>query len=212
MSPFMLRSAVFAGLVLLAPAVASAQGAPPIPPAAAASTPAGERTGHQALAACRGDMAALCGNVEKGGGRKMQCLKDNQAKLSAGCQTAIQAVLAKHEGAAGNGIKLKQACTSDAASLCAGIEKGGGRIARCLKDNAAKLSPACQAAFQERQGMQLLKKNAKQACAADKQVLCGTVEKGHAAVQCLREKQAQASPACQQALASLPAPRGKTQQ
>ena len=216
MSPSTLRSAVVATLVMFAPALASAQGAPSNPPPAAAANPidpaAQERSGRQALAACRGDMATLCGNVEKGGGRKLQCLKDNQAKLSAGCQAAIQGVLAKNTGDAGKAGKLKQACSADTATFCAGVEKGGGRIAKCLKDNAAKLSPSCQAAFQERQGMQLLKKNAKHACAADKQALCGSAEKGRAAVQCLREKQAQASPGCQQALASLPAPRVKALQ
>ena len=224
-------------VMLATPGLALAQGAaPPAGPApqGEAAAAAGEAGGRQAMAACRGDLASLCANVEKGGGRKVQCLKDNQAKLSPGCQTAIQGVLEKRgaagaapaggstaagsaapEGAQAAGsekaAKIKQSCASDAAALCAGIEKGGGRIMKCLKENEAKLSPACQSAVKERQGLNLLKKNVKQACATDRQALCGTAEKGRAAMVCLREKAASTSPGCQQALASLPAKGGPIQ-
>jgi hypothetical protein len=40
--------------------------------------------------ACVGDYRALCANVERGGGRIIQCLKANEAKLSAGCRGALQ--------------------------------------------------------------------------------------------------------------------------
>lgn len=41
------------------------------------------------MAACRADLASLCRDAERGGGRKMACLRDNQAKLSAGCASAL---------------------------------------------------------------------------------------------------------------------------
>lgn len=182
--------------------------------------------GRQAMAACRGDMQTLCGAVERGGGRKIACLKENQAKLSPGCQAAIQAVLDKAgggragtagaagtnaagAGAAGAGAlshaAVRQACQSDQATLCAGVAKGEGRIAKCMKDNADKLSPGCQAAMGERKTkMQMLRKDVRAACASDSQTLCGPGVKGHTAMQCLREKEAQVSPGCRQVLASLP--------
>jgi len=39
---------------------------------------------------------------------------------------------------------LRSACGGDVRSYCAGVEPGGGRIARCLGANAASLSPACK--------------------------------------------------------------------
>jgi hypothetical protein len=42
---------------------------------------------------CRSDFMANCMGVPRGGAEAMQCLKDNLAKLSAGCQQAIKAVM-----------------------------------------------------------------------------------------------------------------------
>jgi hypothetical protein len=41
--------------------------------------------------------------------------------------------------------KLK-ACKADVERLCAGVQRGGGRIRECLKQHAAELSPECKAA------------------------------------------------------------------
>ena len=38
-------------------------------------------------------------------------------------------------------------CRGDVQRFCAGIELGGGRIVRCLEDNAAKLSAGCKQAI-----------------------------------------------------------------
>ena len=205
-------------MLLLSAWSASAQGAPP------AADPAPGHAGHKAMAACRGDMATLCAGVERGGGRKIKCLKDNQAKLSPGCQSAIQNVLDQHGAGAGpkaaaapgepgaqgpstpsqTPVKIKQACQSDIATVCVGVAPGQGGIAKCLKQNAGSLSPACSAALAQRKEMtEMLKKTVKDACAADRQTLCGAEQKGHAVMACLREKQAQVSPPCQQAIAGL---------
>ncbi|MGE5513431.1 MAG: hypothetical protein ACM31O_19550 [Bacteroidota bacterium] len=34
-------------------------------------------------------MVSLCQNVERGGGRRIACLKENQAKLSSACAEAL---------------------------------------------------------------------------------------------------------------------------
>ena len=39
-------------------------------------------------------------------------------------------------------------CADDAAKLCAGVEAGGGKLARCLKGHEAELSPACKGALE----------------------------------------------------------------
>jgi len=168
--------------------------------------------GRNALAACRGDMEALCADVPRGGGRKIQCLKDNQAKLSPSCRESIQAVLDKvgagrqAKAPAGTaGPNPQHVCKADIATLCAGVEKGHGRIQKCLKEYAAKLSAACQSARADQKAQrQMLRRDVKSACGADLHTLCGPAVKGPEALQCLREKQSQASPGCQQALAQLP--------
>ena len=42
--------------------------------------------------ACKGDRETLCGNVQKGGGGILQCLKSNKDKLSPACGEALSAM------------------------------------------------------------------------------------------------------------------------
>jgi hypothetical protein len=44
----------------------------------------------------------------------------------------------------------REACAEDYKRLCAGVARGGGRIRKCMTDNAEKLSPACRAALATR--------------------------------------------------------------
>jgi hypothetical protein len=50
----------------------------------------GERGGR--MAACRADSKALCADVERGGGRKIACLKANEVKLSADCAATVKSL------------------------------------------------------------------------------------------------------------------------
>jgi hypothetical protein len=40
------------------------------------------------------------------------------------------------------------ACKQDVQTLCADVQRGGGRIMECLKSHADKVSPDCKAAMQ----------------------------------------------------------------
>jgi hypothetical protein len=42
-----------------------------------------------------------------------------------------------------------KACRADIRSLCAGVQRGGGRIAQCLRANSDKLSQPCSASLQQ---------------------------------------------------------------
>lgn len=43
---------------------------------------------------CRSDFLSLCTGVPRGGAEALQCLKDNVAKLSSGCQQAVKPLIA----------------------------------------------------------------------------------------------------------------------
>ena len=103
---------------------------------------------------------------------------------------------------AGGGLGV--VCKAELASLCAG-GKAGPFV--CLTQNQAKLGAECATyvkAAEER------RTKFRAACEADRTKLCKDVEaKGGKQVQCLRDKQAELSKPCADALAALPAPAKK---
>ena len=106
---------------------------------ASAGSPApGESRAH---GACREDIKTYCGQVERGDGRIRQCIQEHSAKFSPACQAEMK----QHRERAEAKVN---ACKSDAESLCAGIEPGGGRVARCLHEKEAQLSTGCREAMQ----------------------------------------------------------------
>jgi hypothetical protein len=143
------------------------------PPKAAAATPAKKPSSAQVAAirsACRADYQRNCASVPPGGAASLNCLEQNKAKLSASCQQAVNAAGGGTAPAASGAAAatpaapaaapttmalrpmrpreelfvLRSACGADVRALCGGIPVGGGRIARCLADQAASLSPACK--------------------------------------------------------------------
>lgn len=55
-------------------------------------------------AACQADLQTLCAGVQPGGGRIMQCLKQNREKLSAGCKSALAERIAEKRAAKANAM------------------------------------------------------------------------------------------------------------
>lgn len=51
-----------------------------------------------------------------------------------------------------------QACKPDIQKFCANVQPGGGRVAACLREHAADLSPACKQAAAQRQSAAPAKK------------------------------------------------------
>jgi hypothetical protein len=79
---------VFAFLSLLCAGAANAQ-------------PAG---GGDVRQACMADFQKFCGDVQSGGGARMQCMKQHAAQLSGGCKSAIAARMkARQSQPAGGG-------------------------------------------------------------------------------------------------------------
>jgi len=95
--------------------------------------------------ACREEIRKICGAVEPGNGRIRQCIEQNRNAFSPACQQQM----AEH---AQRAQQKAEACRTDVEQYCKGIEAGGGRILRCLKENEAKLSPACREGLSRHKG------------------------------------------------------------
>ena len=81
--------ALAAALSLCLAGLAQAQSAPQSPAQPSAVPPASRATQRAVVRACAADMKTLCAGVMPGGGRILQCMRDNAAKLSTGCQDAV---------------------------------------------------------------------------------------------------------------------------
>jgi hypothetical protein len=154
------------------PAAAPAAGAAPT---AAASTPAKQPSSAQVAAvrtACQSDYPKVCAGVPPGGAPALQCLDKNKAKVSAGCQQAVNAATGGTAAPVTGGAAptaaaapaaapvsplvlrkmlpreelfvTRSACAADISTLCQGVVPGGGRIMQCLSVRSASLSPACR--------------------------------------------------------------------
>jgi hypothetical protein len=110
-----------------------------------------------------------CSGVQPGGAEAFQCLKRNEAQLSAACRSAVAAIgggAGAAEAPSGapaapavapigpmpmlrprEALAIVQICGVEVRSLCAGVPFGGGRVISCLAENASSLSPSCYSAL-----------------------------------------------------------------
>jgi multidrug efflux system membrane fusion protein len=138
-------------------------------------------TDRSPLIACAADMKKLCDG--KQGRDGFMCLRQNQAKASAGCKSAMaEAAAARASGGGGGGGQA-----SGYGGAAGGDQSGGGSAP----------SPEMQAA---RAAMH-------QACDPDMKKLCPGQE-GREAFMCLRQNQTKATAACQAAMAKMPSRQG----
>jgi hypothetical protein len=128
---------------------------------------------------------------------------------STGADDAFDAPAAAQAG--GRRAGALAACRADIQSLCAGTERGGGKIAQCLVQNRDKASPGCQAALQaaatngKRGGQQAGAQAAMAACRTDVATFCGAA--GERPGPCLKQNFAKLSQDCQSTLMALRAKR-----
>jgi hypothetical protein len=97
--------------------------------------------GALAAPSCKADVDKFCAQVKPGGGRIVQCLKQNEPQLSDSCKERMKMAQAEMK-------EIKDACADDVQQYCAGMKPGGGRIANCLKDHKDKLSAECKTALE----------------------------------------------------------------
>jgi hypothetical protein len=101
----------------------------------------------QVLEGCNGELTQYCAEVTPGEGRLLACLYARQDKLSGQCERALYDAAARLERAIGAITYVANECRSELETHCASVEVGEGRVAQCLKDHAAELSPGCNQAL-----------------------------------------------------------------
>ena len=92
---------------------------------------------------CANDAKTLCAGIEHGEGRIMKCLKEHKDKLSSECKA--------HGEKMKEAMKdIKEACHADVEKFCSGVEKGKGRIMRCMKEHKEFLSDVCKKEIEDK--------------------------------------------------------------
>jgi hypothetical protein len=86
---------------------------------------------------CAEEIAKFCKDIEPCKGLLMDCLKEHGSELSPTCKSKVEEANKRLEEA-------EKACAEDIQKFCKDIQPGGGRIAKCLKEHACDLSPACR--------------------------------------------------------------------
>lgn len=97
--------------------------------------------------ACKKDISTFCANVEKGEGRVINCLRENIDATSEECRNSLNNLTTNQQQP--NSDKNKKgaqltSCKSDISLYCSDIERGEGRVAKCLNENLEKLSDECK--------------------------------------------------------------------
>jgi hypothetical protein len=101
----------------------------------------------QVLEGCNSELTQYCAEVTPGEGRLLSCLYAYEDKLSGPCEHALYDAAARLERAISTITYVANECRTELETHCTGVEVGEGRVAQCLKDHAAELSPGCSQAL-----------------------------------------------------------------
>ena len=99
------------------------------------------------IVGCETELTQYCGQVTPGEGRGLACLYAHGDKLSGQCEYALYDASAQLERFVSALSYLVHECADDVAAQCAEVEAGEGRLAQCLLDNKASLTPRCSTAI-----------------------------------------------------------------
>jgi hypothetical protein len=89
-------------------------------------------------------------------------------------------------------------CNADAETFCKDVQRGEGRVVRCLEEHAQQLSPGCR---QEMTAMQSKMKGFAESCKDDIAAYCKDIKPGEGRiVRCLRDHEQEISSPCKSGL------------
>lgn len=88
----------------------------------------------------------------------------------------------------------KGPCQKDTEKFCSGVDRGDGRIAKCLKNNKERLSSECSTHIEK---MRVAMRGVKDACRVDVETVCGSVKPGAGRImKCMKANHDKLSEAC----------------
>jgi len=98
-------------------------------------------------------------------------------------------------------------CNDDVQKYCGQVKPGGGRLARCVKDNEKSFSPACQTEMEKKNKQATGKREElHEACKADAEKFCKDKADGRGgAIRCLHAHDKELSEDCRKAMPKRPA-------
>ncbi len=96
---------------------------------------------------CEAELTQYCAQVTPGEGRGLACLYAHGDKLSGQCEYALYDASAQLERFVSALSYLVHECADDVQAQCADVQAGEGRLAQCLLDNKASLTPRCSSAI-----------------------------------------------------------------
>lgn len=141
-------------------------------------------------ASCSSDFSAHCAGVSPGGMDALVCLEKNEASLSAGCRSAVDAVKGGSARATPSPAAKPPATAKAAQPAASGTTASAG----------APAQPAASAARPPMSFREEVRIGAR-ACFGDFSRFCPELPMGHGnMVACLKEHAAQLSPTCREAM------------
>jgi hypothetical protein len=144
--------------------------------------------------ACAEDIRTFCGDVKVGSGRPMECLKQNEPKLSPGCRAQRSDAAARFRRIA---EEFVTACGRDIKRLCGEVKPGSGRILACLTRQQDDLTSSCRPQIERAQAAAEKIAAVRAACTADAERLCGSLPaEAGSLVECLTANRADLSDTC----------------
>lgn len=96
---------------------------------------------------CKTELDTWCKDVTPGEGRMLSCLAAREDKLSRRCEYALYQASEQLETFVGAFKHVATECKAELEKHCAQVDRGEGRLAKCLKANEATASPACKQAM-----------------------------------------------------------------
>jgi len=135
---------------------------------------------------CQEDIRKFCKDVVPGSGRLDRCLREHQDEISLECREVRLGIKEKVTG-------FIDECAGDMKKFCGNVPGGDARIARCLKEHEAKLSPECRA---RAKGLKELMGRGNP-CYGDQEEFCGDVVPGQGRIlECMLEYRPDLSDGC----------------
>ena len=98
---------------------------------------------------CATELKTYCAGVAPGDGRLLACLYARSDKISGQCEFALYEASMQLDRAISGISYVANQCRRDLETHCGDVKIGKGRVAQCLRQNAAKLEPACSQALKD---------------------------------------------------------------